>query len=125
MKTKRVGFILMAVCLLLGWTVGTASAAPPTGEMTTEEWILTPGTAASCPHDFILENADTEAVELQLMLGNETFMQDRIEPKDAKAYGLHHHLSEAMTEGKEVDKDDWATVLHTGEQGSLRMYCMQ
>ncbi|MCF8721796.1 hypothetical protein [Nitrospina gracilis] len=124
MKTKRVGFILMAVCLLLGWAVGTA-AAPPTEEMTTEEWILTPGTAASCPHDFILENADKETVELQLMLGNEPFMQDRIEPNDAKAYGLHHNLTEAMAQGKEVMADDWATVLHTGEKGSLRMYCME
>ncbi|CAI2719484.1 hypothetical protein [Nitrospina watsonii] len=125
MIPKRVSLILLAVCLMIGWTVGTASAAPPSEDMTTDAQILNPGSAGSCPNDFVVENPHNEAVELQLILGNEQIMQEKIEPNDAKAYGLQHRLAEAMMQGKNVNLDDWATVFNLGEKGSVNMFCLQ
>jgi hypothetical protein len=115
--------ILLVALLTAGLTAGMAEAPPPEDTMK-EAMVVNPGSAGWCSHDFVVENSDTESAELQLLLGNEDYMTETIQPDNAKAYGLHHNLSEAKEKGKNVEMDDWATIINHGEKGSVKMYCV-
>lgn len=125
MNIRKWSLCLLTVFLTAGLTVGTAVAGPQASEdIVQEAKILNPGSAGWCPHDFIVENSNSESAELQLMLGNEDFRMETIQPNDAKAYGLRHNLSEAKMQGKNVELDDWATIINHGKKGSVKFYCM-
>ncbi|MFQ5449398.1 MAG: hypothetical protein ACE5E9_02150 [Nitrospinaceae bacterium] len=94
-------------------------------DSSTEAVVLHPGMAISCQNDFVVENLDNTEIELKVILGNEEFLNDRIEGKKAKAYGLRHSLSSAKMQGMNVTQDDIATVINTDDQAKVRFYCME
>ena len=87
MKIKKLGLSgLVAVIMVFGFTLySQADVSAVRVNSGNEALILNPGMASSCQNDFVIENLDNEAAELKVILGNEEFMEDRIEGKSAKA----------------------------------------
>lgn len=124
MCTRRTYWILLAALLAIGLAAGCSQTETQTEEPIKSASVVSPGSAGWCSHDFVVANSDQESAELQLVLGNEDFMTETMQPDNAKAYGLHHSLSEAQMTGKEVEMDDWATIINHGEEGTVTMYCV-
>lgn len=92
---------------------------------TPEALILNPGMTSSCQHDFVIENLDVTDVEFKITLGNEEWIQDRINAKESKAYGLQGSLSQAKQEGRNVFSDDVATISNSDASARIRLHCME
>jgi len=119
-------YFLVFLGVLVFASPNSSMASPSDSKvMETEAIILSPGMASSCGNDFVVENLDNRDAELQVVLGNEEFLKDKIQGNDAKAYGLHGSLTEAMLKGKSVQSDDIATIYNIGEKSNIRLHCVE
>lgn len=125
---EKIGFYtVLAIILMFAFSPVHAIAEIPidNDDASAEAILLNPGMAASCQNDFVLENLDQEEAELQLVLGNEEFLNDQIDGNEAKAYGLQQSLSLAMLQGQNVQQDDIATIFNTGQTSRIRLHCVE
>ncbi len=114
-----------ALLLAIGLTFSISSANAPEDQFFDEAAILNPGMAISCQNDFIIENIDNSEAEYLMMIGNEKFINEKINANEAKAYGLAHSINQAKSAGKLVDADDVAIVFNLGVQSKLKIHCME
>ena len=124
MRKAKFRSYLVPMLLFAGIALGFPTAAVGADAVTsTEALILGPGMAVSCQEDFVVENTGAGAAELQIVLGNDEFLSDRVQASEAKSYGLRQSLSLAKMQGLPVDFDDVATIVNTDEKENIRVVC--
>ena len=124
MRKAKFCSYLVPMLLFAGIALGFPTAAVGADAVTsTEALILGPGMAVSCQEDFVVENTGAGAAELQIVLGNNEFLSDRVQASEAKSYGLRQSLSLAKMQGLPVDFDDVATIVNMDEKENIRVVC--
>ena len=123
MIMKKSGLLLLVACFLVGLAAGSALAGSRMGDMSTEAQILNPGKSADCSSDFVVENKGEQATEVQLLLGKQEVLKDRIQPNGSKGYSLRQSIALAQQQGKKVESDDPATIINLGKEGKVKFYC--
>jgi hypothetical protein len=124
MRKSTVPLYVAAAFAIAVLSFGAAAAEMSVRDMDSGSLILTPGMVSSCQNDFIVENLDKDSAEIKIVLGNEEYANDKIESRDAKAYGLTFSLADAKMKGKSVQMNDVASILNTGE-AKVKLHCLE
>ena len=85
--------------------------------------VLEPGWRSSCNSNFVVENLGENPAVIQITLGKDGRIEDRIHRWDKRGYDLIQSLSFAKQLGKTVDIDDVAIIKNMSKDSKVSIHC--
>ncbi|MEK9630109.1 MAG: hypothetical protein VW455_13950 [Nitrospinota bacterium] len=85
--------------------------------------VLEPGWRSSCSSNFVVENLGEHPAVIQITMGRDGMIEDRIHQWDKRGYDLVQSLSFAKQLGKTVDIDDVAMIKNLSKDSKVSIHC--
>ena len=85
--------------------------------------VLEPGWRSTCNSNFVVENLDDNPAEIQITMGKDGKITDRISQWNKREYDLVSSLSFAKQLGKTVDIDDVAMIKNMSKDSRVSIHC--
>jgi hypothetical protein len=87
--------------------------------------MLDPGASAICADDFILEAMKAKPAGVKVVLGNEDYINEKLEPGEERSYSLKGSLFLAKSHGRKVTMNDRAKIVNMSPDSKLKLRCLQ
>jgi hypothetical protein len=85
--------------------------------------VLEPGWRSTCNSNFVLENLGDNPAEIEITMGKDGKITDRISQWNKRGYDLISSLSFAKKLGKTVDIDDVAMIKNMSKDSRVSIHC--
>jgi len=127
--TKSIAFVfpicLIAASILTSTPIKAEADYPSMSRNVTpiHQIVLEPGWRSSCDSNFVIENLGNNPAEIQITLGKDGKIMDRISQWDKRGYDLIRSLSFAKQLGKTVDIDDVAMIKNMSKDSKVSIHC--
>ena len=123
MKTKIFLFHILVLCVVLG--IPANLWADETVTKVDKIRILEPGQAQQCLNNFFVENIGKEDADLKVVLGNDVYVDEILQPGERRAFDLPATINAARLRGREeVSFDEVAVIINLGPKAHMRVRCI-